>query len=119
MGVVHAGYLEKSSEELVVAVATLEVHVHCLEIATSEVNCASLNGNGSTIQRNFVLHSHRPAFELPCFDLVNLGTSLVPLEGVQPLDPGSSKTVLSVEVYSQVRLDQIVKFPNNFVRIFI
>ena len=82
MRVVHTSYLEKSSEELIVAVATLKVHVHCLEIASSQVNGACLNSNGATIQRNFVLHSHRPAFELTCLDLVNLGASLVPLEGV-------------------------------------
>jgi len=35
MGIVHTRHLEKSSEELVVAVATLEVHVHRFEIPSS------------------------------------------------------------------------------------
>lgn len=100
VGIVHTRHLEKSSEELVVAVATLEIHVHGLEVASSQVNCTSLNRNGSTVQRDFVLHSDRPAFELARLYLVNLGTPLVPLEGVKPLNPGSSKTVLSVEVNS-------------------
>lgn len=45
VGIVHTRHLEKSSEKLVVAVATLEVHVHGLEVASSQVNCTSLNRN--------------------------------------------------------------------------
>ena len=105
MGVVHTGYLEKSSEELVVAVATLEVHVHGFEISSSKVNSTCFNRNRARIEGDFMLHGHRPTFKLTCFNFIDLSTPLVPLKRVKSLDPGSSETVLSVKINSEIRLD--------------
>ena len=82
VGVVHASYLEKSSEELVVAVATLEVHIHGLEVASGKINCTCFDRNGARVEGDFMLHGDRPAFELTCLYLVDLSTPLVPLERV-------------------------------------
>jgi hypothetical protein len=119
MGVMHTRYLEKSSEELVVAVATLEVHVHCLEISSGKVNCTSLDSDRPGVEGYFVLHSDRPALKLACLNLVDLGASLVPLERVQSLDPGRSKTVLSVKIHSEVVLNQVAELLDYLIGVFV
>jgi len=66
-----------------------------------------------------MLHGHRPALKLACLYLINLGAPLVPLERVQSLDPGRSKTVLSVKVDSEVGLYQVAEFLHNLIRVFV
>jgi hypothetical protein len=117
--IVHTSYLKKSPEELVVAVATLKIHIHGLEVSTCQINSTSLNRNRARVKGNFVLHGNRSALELTCFNLIDLGAALVPLEGVESLNPGCTKTVFSIKVYSQVRFNQVVEFLYYFIRIFI
>jgi len=117
--IVHIGNSLESSEDFIVTTAILKIHVQSLNITSDKVNLSTFSSNWSRVQRYFILHSNHLLFEDTSLNLVDLGASLVPLEGMKSLWHLRTETILNVVINSQVSLHEIYKVTNDFVRILV
>ena len=119
MRVVHVSHGVQNPEQVIIAVAVLQVNSHVLHVATGQVNCSRLCCNRARVQRDIILHLHRLLFEETGLKTVQLHALLVPLEAVQALGQLRPETTLNVVVHSQVTLHDICEVSHNLVGILV
>lgn len=88
---IHVSDSHKSGEDLVVAVARVQIHILVLDVAASKVNRAAFSCDRARVQWNFELHIDLFLFKHTCLYSENLRATLVPLETMQSLWQLASK----------------------------
>lgn len=105
VSLVHVGHSHQSGEDFVIPEARVQVHVIVFDVATCQVDGATLRSDGSRVQRHFKLHRDLFLLEDASFDPEELTAPLVPLETVQSLGQLASKRGLDVVIDSQIFLN--------------
>jgi hypothetical protein len=90
-----------------------------LQETTSQVDGSGLGRNGTGVKWDFILHLHLLLLEDASLEAVDLGTPLVPLEGVKSLGELWSETTLDVVVDTEVSLDEVVKVVNDLICVLV
>jgi hypothetical protein len=90
-----------------------------LQETTSQVDGSGLGRNGTGVKWDFILHLHLLLLEDASLEAVDLGTPLVPLEGVKSLWELWSETTLDVVVDTEVSLDEVVKVVNDLICVLV
>lgn len=106
-------------EELIVAVASVQVLVQTLDIASNEENLASVRGDRPTVERHLVVHLNLSPLEDVRLHFVNLKSALIPLERVQSLANVRHKAILHIVVYTHVALNQVAEGFEDLVRVLV
>ena len=113
------GSLLQASKELIISVATVEVLIQSLDIASYQEDLPAIGGNGSRVKGNLMIHLHRPLFEGILFHLVDLDMSLVPLEGMKSLLNMRDKAILNIVVNSHVSLHKVIEALDDLIRVLV
>ncbi len=118
-GVEGVGSLLQGPKELIISVATVEVLIQPLNIASNQEDLPAISGNWSGVKGDLMIHLHRSLFKGILFNLVDLNMSLIPLEGMKSLLDMRDKAILNIVVNPHISLYKVIEALDDLIRVLV